>query len=58
MGERKFVQMVMVTYQDGRHAHIWLKSFKKSSSPEPEGRFLAYQVCSNNDSRLNLIYLT
>ena len=35
--------------QDGRHAHIWQKPFKKSS-PEPAGRFSRNLVCSIGDS--------
>ena len=32
--------------QDGRHAHIWLITLQKSSSPEPAGRFSRNLVCS------------
>ena len=36
--------------QDGRHAHIMVKTLQKSSSPEPVGRFSRNLVCSIGDS--------
>ena len=36
--------------QDGRHAHIWVKTLQKSSSPEPAGWFSRNLVCGIGDS--------
>ena len=54
--------------QDGRHAHIWLKPFKNLLLQNQKADDLrtwyvtlgcrAYQVCSNDDPRLTLTYLT
>ena len=46
MGERKFVQMVLVTCSRWPPRPYMVKTLKKSSSPEPEGRWPWDLVCS------------
>ena len=46
MGERKFVQMVLVTWPRWPPRPYMVKTLKKSSSPEPEGRWSRDLVCS------------
>ena len=46
MGERKFVQMVLVTWPRWPPCPYMVKTLKKSSSPEPEGRWTWDLVCS------------
>ena len=46
MGERKFVQMVLVTWPRWLPRQYMVKTLKKSSSPEPEGRWPWDLVCS------------
>ena len=46
MGERKFVQMVLVTWPRWPPRPYMVKTLKKSSSPEPEGRWPWDLVCS------------
>ena len=43
--------------QVGSHAHIWVKTLKESSSPEPEGRFPRNLVCSILSSPLYFIQM-
>ena len=60
MEERQFVQIVLVTWSRWPPCSYMVKTLLKSSSPELEGRWGcgAYQVCSNDDPGLTLIYLT
>ena len=71
MGERKFVQMVLVTWshdKDGRHGHIWYKPFKNLLLQNQKADDLGtWYVASgmwglpslfNDDLRLTLTYLT
>ena len=46
MGERKCVQMVLVTWPRWPPRPYMVKNLKKSSSPEPEGRWPWDLVCS------------
>ena len=46
MGERKFAQMVLVTWPRWPSRPYMVKTLKKSSSPEPEGRWPWDLVCS------------
>ena len=46
MGERKFVQMVLVTWPRWPPCPYMVKTLKKSSSAEPEGRWPWDLVCS------------
>ena len=46
MGERKFDQMVLVTWPRWPPHPYMVKTLKKSSSPEPEGRWSRDLVCS------------
>ena len=46
MGERKFVQMVLVTWPRWPPRPYMVNTLKKSSSPEPEGRWPWDLVCS------------
>ena len=46
MGERKFVKMVLVTWPRWPPCPYMVKTLKKSSSPEPEGRWPWDLVCS------------
>ena len=46
MGERKFVQMALVTWPRWPPRPYMVKPLKKSSSPEPEGRWPWDLVCS------------
>ena len=46
MGERKFVQMVLVTWPRWPPRPYMVKTLKKSSSPEPEGGWPWDLVCS------------
>ena len=46
MGERKFVQMVLVTWPRWPPRPYMVKTLKKSSFPEPEGRWPWDLVCS------------
>ena len=49
MGERKFVQMVLVTWPRWPPCPYMVKTLQKSSSPEPEGRWPWDLVCSIRD---------
>ena len=46
IGERKFVQMVLVTWPRWPPRPYMVKTLQKSSSPEPEGRWPWDLVCS------------
>ena len=46
MGERKFVQMILVTWPRWPPCPYMVKTLKKSSSPEPEGQWPWDLVCS------------
>ena len=46
MGERKFVQTILVTWPRWPPHPYMVKTFKKSSSPEPEGWWPCDLVCS------------
>ena len=46
MGERKFIQLVQVTWPRWPPCPNMVKTFKKSSSPEPKGRWPCNLVCS------------
>ena len=59
--DRKFFfQMALVTWPRCRHAHIWYKPLKNLLLGTWYYHWWcgAYQVCSNDDPRLVLIYLT
>ena len=69
MGEQKFVRGVWVTWPRWLPCPYMVKTLQKSSSPEPKGQWpcgLIYSigdsgpiiVCSNDDPRLTLTYLT
>ena len=46
IGERKFIQIVLVTWPRWPPRPNMVKTFQKSSSPEPEGRWPWDLVCS------------
>ena len=46
MGERKFLQMVLVTWPKWPPCPYMVKTLKKSSSPEPKGLWPRNLVCS------------
>ena len=50
MGERKFVQLVQITWPRWPPCPYMLKKFKKSSSLEPKGRWPWNLVCSIGSS--------
>ena len=49
MGEQKFVQMFLITWPRWPPCPYMVKTLKKSSSPEPEGRLPLDLVCSIRD---------
>ena len=68
MGKRKFIQLVQVTWPRWSPCPYMVKTSKKSSSPEPKGRWpwnlvcsigcLSTTICSNDDPGLILTYVT